>query len=126
MSENIHIDDLAQPQLNELQQSIREFGETLAVTLDAEDILEEARATTSLSDFGATDFLQRLQLLCDEWGNDPGLNNLGRMSLRNKLLQFAKSRLLIQDLLERHPDIHDVEIKAPIIVAGLLISGRRT
>ena len=123
MSENIHIDDLAQPQLNELQQSIREFGETLAVTLDAEDILEEARATTSLRDFGATDFLQRLQLLCDEWGNDPGLNNLGRMSLRNKLLQFAKSRLLIQDLLERHPEIHDVEIKAPIIVAGLPRSG---
>ena len=101
MSEHILIDDLAQPRLNELQQSIREFGETLAVTLDAEDILQEARTSTSLDDFGAKDFLQRLQLLCDEWGSDPGLNNLGRMSLRNKLLQFAKSRLLIQDLLER-------------------------
>jgi hypothetical protein len=45
------------------------------------------------------------------------------MSLRNKLLLFATNRLLIQDLLKRHPEIHDVEIRAPIIVAGLPRSG---
>jgi hypothetical protein len=123
VSETIRITDLADPELNELQQSIHAFGRTLNVTLDPGDILEEASNATGLEDFGAKDFRGRLDLLCNEWSNDQGLNNLGRMSLRNKLLLFAKNRLLIQDLLTRHPEIHDVTIKAPIIVAGLPRSG---
>ncbi|MEP5569522.1 MAG: sulfotransferase [Halioglobus sp.] len=123
MSESIRITDLAKPELNELQQSIHAFGETLEVKLDSDDILEEARATTKLVDFGPADFRERLNLLCHEWSHDQGLNNLGRMSLRNKLVLFAKNRLRIHDLLTRHPEIHDVEIRAPIIVAGLPRSG---
>lgn len=123
MSERIRITDLAEPELSELQQSIHAFGETLEVSLVASEILDEAKATVSLEDFGSMDFLERLELLCDEWGSDQGLNSLGKMSLRNKLLLFAKNRLLIHDLLKRHPEIHDVEIRAPIIVAGLPRSG---
>ena len=123
MSETIRITDLAEPELSDLQKQIRAFGETLQVNLDANEILEEAKAEVSMGDFGPMDFLERLELLCDEWGSDPGLNNLGRMNLRNKLLLFAKSRLLIEDLLQRHPEIHDVQIRAPIIVAGLPRSG---
>lgn len=123
MSEDIRITDLAKPQLSDVQKSIHQFGETLSVTLDAQDILEEARETLSLVDFGSMDFLPRLELLCDEWGSDDGLNNLGRLSLRNKLLLFARNRLLINDLLRRHPEIHDVKINNPIIVAGLPRSG---
>jgi Sulfotransferase family len=123
MSDSIRIADLAAPDLNEFQKSILAFGETLTVSLNADEILKEAKAAVSLDDFGPMDFTVRLKLLCDEWSNDTGLNNLGRMSLRNKLLLFAKNRLLIQDLLNRHPEIHDVEIRAPIIVAGLPRSG---
>ena len=123
MSEDIRITDLAYPVLSELQQSILAFGETLNVALDAREILAEAKAAVSLDDFGSMDFVDRLELLCDEWGGDAGLNNLGRQSLRDKLLLFAKSRLLIHDLLQRHPEIHDVQIGAPIIVAGLPRSG---
>jgi hypothetical protein len=90
MSESIRITDLASPKLSELQQSIRAFGETLEVDLDADAILKEAKADLSLDDFGPMDFLDRLELLCDEWGSDTGLNSLGRLSLRNKLLLFAK------------------------------------
>ena len=95
MTDSIRITDLAQPELSELQQSIHDFGESLDVSLSAEDILTEAKSATGLNDFGSMDFLARLELLCDEWSNDTGLNNLGRMSLRNKLLLFAKNRLLI-------------------------------
>ena len=123
MSDTLRITDLAEPQLSDLQQSIRSFGESLQVDLDADKILEEAKAEVSLEDFGPTDFLERLELLCDEWDNDPGLNNLGKTNLRAKLLLFARSRLLIHDLLKRHPEIHDVSIRAPIIVAGLPRSG---
>ena len=123
MSEEIRITDLASPILSAVQQGALDYADTLHIALRSESILEEAQRATGLSDVGPPDFLQRLDLLCDEWGGDAGLTNLGRLSLRNKLLQHAKSRLLIQDVLRRHPEIHRVAIRAPIIVAGLPRSG---
>ena len=123
MNEDIHITDLGRPELTEQQQGAVSYGESLTIDLTPDSILQEARQTTGLEDFGAEDFLERLALLCDEWGSDDDLLSLGRLSLRNKLLQHAKSRLLIQDVLTRHPEIHDIKIAAPIIVAGLPRSG---
>ncbi|MEZ5571316.1 MAG: sulfotransferase [Halioglobus sp.] len=123
MSDAIRITDLAHPELSAMQRSAVDYGQTIEVDLSVASILGEAREATGLADFGADDFLQRLALLCDEWGSDPDLLNLGRLSLRNKLLQHARSRLLIQHVLTGHPEIHDIEIRAPIIVAGLPRSG---
>ncbi|MDG2048366.1 MAG: sulfotransferase [Halioglobus sp.] len=121
--EEIRITDLANPLRSEVQRSALAYAETLEIELTSQSILQEASQVTGLDDFGQSDFLQRLELLCDEWGRDKGLVNLGRLSLRNKLLQHAKSRLLIQDVLTRYPEIHAVEIRTPIIVAGLPRSG---
>ena len=123
MPQAIRITDLAKPQLSDMQQAALDYGDTLTVDLEAEGILQEAREHTCLDDFGPLDFLQRLRLLCQEWGADTQLTNIGRLSLRNKLLQHASSRLLIQDILNRHPEIHQVEVRNPIIVAGLPRSG---
>ncbi len=119
----VRIDDLACPRYTEAQRAALEFEKSLHVELDAQAILEEASGTLKLDDFGRMDFVARLARLCDEWRNDPDLNNLGRFNLRNKLLRYAKNRLLIQDTLKRHPDIHEVKIERPIIVAGLPRSG---
>jgi len=123
LTEEIRITDLAHPELSAGQQGARAYADTLEIELSSESILQEAREATGLEDFGPPDFQGRLQLLCDEWSSDAGLVNLGRLSLRNKLLQNARGRLLIQDVLNRHPEIHAVEIRAPIIVAGLPRSG---
>ncbi len=123
MTGEIRITDLGSPTLNEMQQAALAYGEALEIELTCDSILAEARATTGLDDFGPEDFLERLGLLCDEWGNDEALTGIGRLSLRNKLLQHACNRLLIQDLLTRHPEIHRVSIAKPIIVAGLPRSG---
>lgn len=123
MSNAIHIDDLGAPVLTELQQGARDYGNTLQIDFSRQSILDEAKAKTGLSDFGPDDFLVRLDLLLDEWGSDAGLSNIGRLSLRNKLVLFASSRLLIEDTLKRHPEIHDIEIEKPIIVVGLPRSG---
>ncbi|CAH0991188.1 hypothetical protein SIN8267_01290 [Sinobacterium norvegicum] len=123
MSNDIHIDDLAHPVYSELQQSAVDYGKTLTVELDRQSIMAEAESKTGLSDWGPSDFLPRLDLLCDEWNSDQGLSGLGRLSLRNKLLQHAISRLLIQDQFNRHPEILAVKIERPIIVAGLPRSG---
>lgn len=123
MPDDIFIDDLAEPVYTDMQRSILDYGETLSVELNRSSILAEAEQKTGLSDWGPGDFLARLDLLCDEWNSDDGLNNLGRQSLRDKLLQHASSRLLIQQQFNEHPEIHDIQIEKPIIVAGLPRSG---
>ena len=123
MPENIYIDDLAEPVYSDMQRSILAYGETQCVELDRASILAEAEQKTGLNDWGPDDFLARLDLLCDEWNSDDGLNNLGRQSLRDKLLLHATSRLLIQQQFKEHPEIHDIQIQKPIIVAGLPRSG---
>jgi len=123
LANEIRIADLLRPELSAAQRSALAYAETLQIELTRCSILAEACRATGLEDFGVQDFVVRLDLLCDEWGSDEGLTNLGRLSLRNKLVQHARSRLLIQDVLKRHPEIHAIELKAPIIVAGLPRSG---
>ena len=119
----ITIDDLSAPVLTEAAQAAMEMVADMSVALNPDDILAEAKDTLSLEDFGDMEFMPRLSLLCEEWGQDKTINNLGLLGLRGKLVTFAKNRLLIKDLLTCHPEIHDVKIDAPIIVAGLPRSG---
>lgn len=121
--DDIRITDLAQPVYTDFQRQAIEFGATLDIHFDREAILAEARDAVGLTDFGPMDFVERLDVICDEWENDTGLSGLGRLSLRGRLVGYARNRLLIQDLLTRHPEIHDIEIKKPIIVVGLPRSG---
>lgn len=119
----IFIDDLATPILTDMQKMALEFGEQIDSDLSVASILEECQASTGLSDFGPMDFTERLQVLCDAWNSDTGLTGVARMSLRNKLIQHVSSRLLIQDQFNQHPEILDIKIERPIIVAGLPRSG---
>ncbi len=119
----IRITDLAQPVLTAQQRAALEFCDTLEFDFSEPGVLGKAREATGLNDFGAEDFRERLEVLLGEWGNDTGLTGVGRMALHNKLVQHATSRLLIEDTLKKHPEILDLEIKAPIIVAGLPRSG---
>jgi sulfotransferase family protein len=123
LSDEIRISDLKDPELTPQQRGAMDYVDTLQIELNSDSILREAQQITGFTDFGPPDFKPRLKLLCDEWSSDAGLTSLGRLSLRNKLLQHASSRLLIHDVLDRHPEIHDIEIQAPIIVAGLPRSG---
>lgn len=123
MRGTIEIDDLANPVFSEAQRAALDYGKTLSIALNRDSILAEAEQRTGLNEWGAEDFLVRLDLLCEEWNNDDALTNLGRLSLRNKLVQHASSRLLIQDQFVHHPEIHDTAIEKPIIVVGLPRSG---
>ncbi len=123
MSNEIHLDDLAAPVLSETQRQALQWAETVHMDFGEQSILDEARALTGLSDFGADDFRVRLGLLRDEWSADPELTALARISLRNYLVRYAANRLLIHDTLQRHPEILDERIERPLIVVGLPRSG---
>jgi len=119
----ISIDDLANPQLTEVQRATLAYGETVSVDFSEAAILDAARAKTGMTDFGADDFRARLGILREQWGNDPNITPFHRTVLHSYLLRYACNRLLIQDMLKRHPEILQERIEQPLIVAGLPRSG---
>jgi hypothetical protein len=123
MTNEIRIDDLASPVLNDIQKMGIDYGETVHTELTVDAVCEAAIAATGLSDFGPEDFRERLGLQLDEIDNDPERTGLGRMLMFGDCLRYASNRLRIRELLKQHPEILDIEIKKPVIVIGLPRSG---
>ena len=122
-AEKIRIEDLAHPVLSDMQKAALAFGESVETDLSIPAVLDAARERTGLGDFGPDDFLERLGLWLSEMDEDPERTALGRMGLFGDCVRYASNRLLMHDLLKRHPEIQEIEIKEPIIVIGLPRSG---
>ncbi len=123
MGADIRIDDLAHPRLSGEQRQALAWAETVATDFGEAAILDAARRRTGLGDFGSDDFRARLRVLREQWDSDGEITALARITLQSYLVRYASNRLLIHDLLERHPEIHAERIERPVIVAGLPRSG---
>jgi hypothetical protein len=123
MSHEIRIDDLAAPVLNDVQRMAIDYGESRHTTLTVDAVCEAAIARTGLDDFGAGDFTERLAQWLDEMNADEQRTGIGRLMMFGDCARYAANRLLIHDLLRRHPEILDVPIERPVIVVGLPRSG---
>lgn len=123
MRHDVSIDDLLQPQLTEAQIAALAYGDAHPVALTEQAVLDAARERTGLNDFGAEDFRGRLAVLLNEWNADEDLTNLWRGTLYGYAVRYASNRLLIQDMLKKHPEILEEKIDRPIIIAGLPRSG---
>lgn len=122
MTENtIRITDLGNPQLTDLQRQA--IAAAPAVTMREDLVLAAAQQATGLSDFGAEDFRERLRIWLQSFDEDRDLGPLGRAGVFGDAVRYASNRLLLEDLIKRHPDITDVTIDRPIIIAGLPRSG---
>ena len=86
MPTKIHISDLREPQLSDLQKMARDYGESLSLDMSSAGILQEAMGRTGLDDFGPMDFVGRLDMWLDEVAHDDRGERVGRESQR---LQFA-------------------------------------
>lgn len=91
--------------------------------LDADVLHAKAVAETGLDDFGADDYRERLDVFLAALQEIPHLHAAGVVNFHAQLLQWLKNRLLLTDLLHRHPEIHDIELVAPIVIAGLPRTG---
>jgi hypothetical protein len=123
VAQKIEIDDLLAPRLTESQRQMIAAAEAHPIVLEEEAILGAARAATGLSDFGPDDFRVRLRRLIDEWNGDTRAYAVKRAFLMGYLVRYASNRLLIQNTLNNHPEIHEEVIERPIIVVGMPRSG---
>ena len=121
----VRLDDLADPQLAphvaEILASVAPFASQLDLTPGG--LLDQARAETGLDDFGPDDFRERLDVITNAVVTEAGFSPMGLVSAHGQLLKLLKNRLLIEDLVARHPEILDVEIARPIVICGLPRTG---
>ena len=118
----IRITDLGVPVLTELQQQAIAAAATVSIVLSETAVLDAARARTGLSDFGADDFRDRLRVWLQCVKDDDDLGPLGRLQLYEDFVRLASNRLRVEQL-RRHPEILDIELRCPIVIAGLPRSG---
>src|SRR6202020_3441159 len=104
---------------------IRELMATMAADcpLDADVLHAKATAETGLADFGPDDYRERLEVYLAALREIDGLQDPGIVNFHAQVLQSLKNRLLLNDLLARHPEIREIELLPPVVIAGLPLTG---
>jgi hypothetical protein len=93
------------------------------VVLEPEALLRDACAQTGLDDFGEPTFRERLDVFVGALDREAQLSGGGRVMQYAQLLQLLKNRLLVEDVVKRNPEILDVEITRPMVIAGMPRTG---
>ncbi len=121
----VRLDDLAQPRFSAQAQQILDMMAAMAPAcpLDADALHAKASADTGLHDFGAGDYRERLDVYLGALREIDGCHAAGGVNFYGQLLQLLKNRLLLTDLLKRHPEIDDIELQPPVVIAGLPRTG---
>ncbi|MDY6995627.1 MAG: sulfotransferase [Actinomycetota bacterium] len=90
--------------------------------LDTGVMHARAREACGLDDFGPDDYRDRLDRYVAEL-REIDMHGAGVVNFHAQLVQWLKNRLLLTDLLRRHPEIIDIELAPPVVIAGLPRSG---
>lgn len=121
----IRLTDLADPTYPAAAQPIRDglaaYGQTLE--LDPETLLAAARDRTDLDDFGDPSFRPRLDVLCRSLREQADLSGVGTALAFEQLVGHLVNRLRFEALWNAHPELADVPVERPIIIAGLPRTG---
>lgn len=119
----LRFDDLLEPQLTPAQQQMVDYAEANPVDYSVDAVLAGAREMTGLTDPGPDNgWAERLQVWIDV-AHEPNRTELARLSMLGLSTKFLANRMRIHDFVARHPEVREIEIKAPVMVIGLPRSG---
>jgi hypothetical protein len=121
----VRIDDLAEPRFPAPYDEMLAGMAAMAPScpLEPEALLEAAASAAGLDDFGDPAFREPLDVLTRSLRTESGLSPAGTVASHTQLVKFLVNRLRLVDLLRRHPEIHDVPVPGPIVIAGLPRTG---
>lgn len=123
-AEPVRIHDLAAPEYADFVTDIFAMvgGADTRFTRDAvyQAAREQAGGLALYEDPG---MLERLDVLCQSMEEDRALSPMGRVTCFGFLVRYLVQRSRLEELYSRHPEINNVEIDRPIIIAGLPRSG---
>jgi hypothetical protein len=93
------------------------------VSLEAEDLLRQASASTSLDDFGGDAWRTHFDVLLRALADEAQLHLLGRLVVRTELLRTLRNRLLLAERWRLQPELLDAPVDAPAFIVGSPRSG---
>lgn len=92
-------------------------------SFELEDLLDRARRSTGLRDYGDPFFHTPLSVLIDSIEREARLHALGRAIIQGRLVGMLENRLRIEQLLRDSPEIEAIPVARPIVIAGLQRTG---
>jgi hypothetical protein len=93
------------------------------VPLDEASLLAHAQRSCGLDDFGDELWREPFRVLIKALEEEAQLTLMGRLMARSDIILWLSTRLTVTDTLQRHPEILDEKIEAPMVIAGLPRSG---
>lgn len=93
------------------------------VILNLEAVMTAARAKVTHQDFGDEHFCEPLQVLLQSLDEEAALTAMGRFGQYSRIVELLANRLLVEQWIQRHPDILDEPIAPPIVIVGLMRTG---
>ena len=91
--------------------------------INANEIIDQAKSETGLSDLGEPLFFEGLNRLIDSINNEASLNEIGIQAQPIRIQGLLSNRLRFEEDLKKFPEILDQEIIAPIVIVGLPRTG---
>ncbi|MDQ1467648.1 MAG: hypothetical protein QOH10_2063 [Actinomycetota bacterium] len=88
-----------------------------------DELVAEACELTGLDDFGGDSFREGLSVYCASVASEAQLNEFGAIAIRANIVGSLVNRLHIVDWAQRHPDVADERIDAPVVVIGMFRAG---
>jgi len=91
--------------------------------INANEIIDQAKSETGLSDLGEPLFLEGLNRLIDSINNEANLNEIGIQAQPIRIQGLLSNRLWFEEDLKKFPEILEQQIISPIVIVGLPRTG---
>lgn len=119
----LRFDDLLNPVMTPAQKQLFDYAHANPVTYSVDAVIAAARELTGIEDLGPDDgWQERLQVWIDV-AHESNRTEVARMAMLNLSTKFLANRMRVYDFAAQRPEVREIEIVAPVMVAGLPRSG---
>jgi len=91
--------------------------------ISEEALINAAIKAEGLGDFGDDSFRVPLRKLLESIENEARLHSFGRFVTKQRLVGLLRNRLRAEYYFKKHPEILEIELEPPIVIAGLQRTG---
>ncbi len=93
------------------------------MTFVPDELMAQAIAATGADDFGEPEFRDGLHVYCGSLSAEARLTDLGAGAIAGTIVAALANRLRVVDWANRHPQVREERIDAPIVVIGMFRAG---
>ena len=123
MANGIDIDDLREPVISEAGRKVLAERAAIPIPFSMDGILKFAEGELDVPLYRGEFFLERLESFMLEGSRACQLSDAGKGFLTATMANLVIQRSRFEHLFQQHPEIEDVELYAPIVLAGIPRSG---